>query len=411
MSTLFLHGIGLLVTNDPATRGARQDDPLGAVRDAALIARDGEVVWVGPQADAAPQVARLLHGDEHGHEQGDVERVDAGGRAVIPGFVDSHTHVAFAGDRSDEFVARMAGRPYAAGGILRTLEATRAASEEQLRATLLRFERELNAQGTTTFEVKTGYGLDVDTESRLAALAAEVTDEVTFLGAHVVPPEFAHDREGYVDLVTGPMLDACAEHARWIDVFCEQGAFTVQEAERVLTAGRARGLGTRIHAGQLGLGDGVRLAVELGAASVDHATYLSDDDVAALAGSSTVCTLVPGVEFSTRHPYPDARALLTAGVTVALATDCNPGSCFTSSMPFVVALAVRELGMTPDEAVWAATAGGAAALRRDDVGRLSPGASADLVLLDAPTHTYLAYRPGVPLVQRVWKHGVELRVR
>ncbi|WP_243062653.1 imidazolonepropionase [Humibacter sp. RRB41] len=402
MSTLFLHGIGLLVTNDPATRGAREGDPLGAVRDAALIARDGEIVWVGPQADAAPQVARLL--------QGDVERVDAGGRAVIPGFVDSHTHLAFAGDRADEFVARMAGDRYAAGGILRTVEATRNASDEQLRSTLQRFERELASQGTTTFEVKTGYGLDVEDEERLARLAREVTDEVTFLGAHVVPPEYADDRNAYVDLVVGPMLDACAEHTRWIDVFCEEGAFTVDEAERILKAGLARGLGARIHAGQLGEGDGVRLAVELDAASVDHATYLSGDDIAALAGSNTVCTLLPGVEFSTRHTYPDARALLTAGVTLALASDCNPGSCFTSSMPFVIALAVRELGMTPDEALWAATAGGAAALRRDDIGCLSPGASADLVLLDAPSHVYLAYRPGVPLVLRVWKHGVELRV-
>jgi imidazolonepropionase len=402
MSTLFVHGIGLLVTNEPGARGAQADDPLGAIPDAALIVIDGDVVWAGPQADAAPQVARLL--------QGDVERVDAGGRAVVPGFVDSHTHLAFAGDRSAEFVARMAGERYAAGGIRSTVAATRGASDEQLRATLQRFERELAAQGTTTFEVKTGYGLDVENEERLARLAREVTDVVTFLGAHVVAPEYADDREGYVDLVTGPMLDACSPYSRWIDVFCEEGAFTVEEARRILTAGQARGLGARIHAGQLGVGDGVRLAVELGAASVDHGTYLSDADVAALAGSDTVCTLLPGVEFSTKHPYPDARALLAAGVTLALASDCNPGSCFTSSMPFVIALAVRELGMTPDEALWAATAGGARALRRDDVGRLSPGASADLVLLDAPSHVYLAYRPGVPLVRRVWKQGVELRV-
>jgi imidazolonepropionase len=402
VSTLFMHGIGLLVTNDPRTRGARDGGPLGAVPEAALIARDGEIVWAGPQADAAPQVARLL--------QGDVERVDAGGRAVIPGFVDSHTHLAFAGDRSAEFVARMAGERYAAGGIRSTMAATRAASDEQLRSTLLRFERELASQGTTTFEVKTGYGLDIENEERLARLAREVTDEVTFLGAHVVPPEYADDRDAYVDLVVGPMLEVCSPYSRWIDVFCEDGAFTVDEARRILAAGQARGLGARIHAGQLRVGDGVLLAVELGAASVDHGTYLSEADVSALARSDTVCTLLPGVEFSTKHPYPDARALLAAGVTLALASDCNPGSCFTSSMPFVIALAVRELGMTPDEALWAATAGGARALRRDDVGRLSPGASADLVLLDAPSHVYLAYRPGVPLVRRVWKQGVELRL-
>ncbi len=400
MSGLLLEGIGLLVTNDPGTPGARDDDPLGAVPDAALIACDGRVAWAGPQADAAPQVERLLHGD--------VERVDASGGAVIPGFVDSHTHLAFAGERSAEFVARMAGERYTAGGILSTVAATRAAGDDRLRATLLRFERELAAQGTTTFEVKTGYGLDTANEERLARLAAEVTDEVTFLGAHVVPAEFAHDRAGYLDLVTGPMLDACTQHVRWIDVFCDEGAFTADEAARVLDAGRSRGLGVRLHAGQLGFGDGVRVAVARDAASVDHATHLSPEDVAALAGSNTVCTLLPGVEFSTRQRYPDARALIEAGVTVALASDCNPGSCFTSSMPFVIALAVRELGMTPDQALWSATAGGALALRREDVGRLSPGSRADLVLLDAPSHVHLAYRPGVPLVRRVWRHGIAL---
>jgi imidazolonepropionase len=398
--TLLVHGIGRLVTNEPATPGARADDPLGTLADAALIARDGVVVWLGPTGDAARALADLA-------DVGDaIERVDAAGRAVIPGFVDSHTHLAFAGDRSDEFVARMAGQTYAAGGIRRTVAATRAASDDELRATLRRFEVELLGQGTTTFEVKTGYGLDVPDEERLAALAREVTSEVTFLGAHVVPTEYSHDRDAYVDLVVGDMLDACAPYARWIDVFCEEGAFTGEEAARILAAGARRGLGARIHAAQLGEGDGVRVAVAAGAASVDHGTYLSAGDVDLLAASDTVVTLLPGVEFSTRHPYPDAHALLSAGITVALASDCNPGSCFTSSMPFAVALAVRELRMTPDEALWAATAGGAQALRRTDVGRLAVGARADLVLLDAPSHVYLAYRPGVPMVARTWRAGV-----
>jgi imidazolonepropionase len=305
----------------------------------------------------------------------------------------------------------MAGRAYEAGGIRSTVAATRAASDDELRVRLAGFVRELHRQGTTTFEVKTGYGLSVVDEERLARLAAEVTDEVTFLGAHVVPVEFterAGGADGYVDLVAGEMLEACKPHVRWVDAFCERGAFDAEQSRRVLEAGVAAGLGVRVHGNQLGEGDGVRLAVELDAASVDHCTYLSDADVAALAGSRTVATLLPGVEFSTRHPYPDARRLIDAGVMVALASDCNPGSSFTSSMPFCIAVAVRDMGMTPAEAVWAATAGGAAALRRTDVGALRPGARADLTLLDAPSHVHLAYRPGVPLVAETWKDGARV---
>jgi len=349
----------------------------------------GRVAWTGParHAPAADQLA------------------DCGGRAVLPGFVDSHAHLVFAGERSAEFAARMAGDSYAAGGIRTTVAATRAASDKQLRANLAQLTYEMLCQGTTTVECKSGYGLTVADERRSVALAAEATPEVTFLGAHVVPPEFAADPGGYTDLVRGPMLAACATYARWVDVFCEQGAFGVDEARAVLTAGQAAGLTPRVHANQLGPGPGVQLAVELGAASADHCTYLTGADVDALADGTTVATLLPGVEFSTRSPYPDARRLLDARVTVALATDCNPGSCFTSSMPLCVALAVREMRMTTQEAVWAATAGGARALRRDDIGHLRPGARADLILLDAPSHVYLAYRPGVPLVAAVWQAG------
>ncbi|MEN0084462.1 MAG: imidazolonepropionase [Leifsonia sp.] len=381
MSALLVTGIGELVTFDPAHPG--QD---GVLHDAALLAVDGRVVWTGPAATAP-------------NEDAD-EVLDVDGAAVIPGFVDAHTHLVFAGDRAEEFEARMAGRPYTAGGIRSTVAATRAATDEELRRGLARFVSELHAQGTTTFEVKSGYGLTVQDEARLLRLAREVTAETTFLGAHVVPPEFAHDPEAYVDLVAGPMLDACALHARWIDVFCETGAFSVEQSRRILTAGAARGLGVRVHASQLGPGEGVALAVELDAASVDHCTYLTDDDVERLAASNTVAGLLPGVEFSTRHPYPSGRRLLDAGATIALASDCNPGSSFTSSMPFCIALGVREMGLTPAEALRAATLGGAAALRRDDVGHLRPGARADLVVLDAPSHLHLAYRPGVPLVAR-----------
>jgi imidazolonepropionase len=389
VSTLITN-VGELVTNaGPDDDPGQGPGPFAALTGAALVIDDGRVAWTGPagQAPAAD------------------EAVDCGGRAVLPGFVDSHAHLVFAGERSAEFAARMAGQPYQAGGIRSTVAATRAAPDEELRANLGRLAREMMAQGTTTLECKSGYGLTVPDEARAVALAAEVTPEVTFLGAHVVPPEYEGDRAGYLDLVCGPMLDACAPHARWVDVFCERGAFDADEAAAVLAAGRAAGLLPRVHANQLGPGPGVQVAVAAGAASADHCTYLSDADVAALASSGTVATLLPGVEFSTRQPYPDARRLLAAGVTVALATDCNPGSCFTSSMPLCVALAVREMRLTTQEAVWAATAGGARALRRSDVGHLGVGARADLILLDGPSHTYLAYRPGVPLVRAVWRSG------
>jgi imidazolonepropionase len=331
--------------------------------------------------------------------------VDAAGRAVLPGFADSHAHLVFAGERSAEFAARMAGRPYRAGGILTTVEATRAASDAALAANLRRLAAEMLAQGTTTFETKSGYGLTVTDEARGVALAAGVTPEVTYLGAHVVPPEFTADPAGYVDLVCGDMLAACAPHARWVDVFCEDGAFGPDEARAILAAGQAAGLGARIHASQLSPGPGIQVAARAGAASADHCTFLTDADVDTLTCTPVVATLLPGVEFSCRHPFPPARRLLDAGATVALATDCNPGSSFTSSMPFCVALAVREMHMTTEEAVWAATAGGARALRRPDIGHLTPGARADVILLDAPSHAFLAYRPGVPQIAAVWRQG------
>lgn len=388
--SILIDAIGSLVTNDPERGGG----VVGEIVDAALVVERGRVAWSGPRAQAPAADAR----------------VDAAGRCVIPGFVDSHSHIVFAGDRSREFAARMSGRPYSAGGIRTTVALTRQASDTDLLSTARSLVREARAQGTTTLEVKSGYGLTVDDERRCLEVAARVTDEVTFLGAHLVPSEYDDDPDGYLDLVTGPMLEACAPVARWVDVFCERGAFDEQASRRILAAGVERGLLPRVHGNQLGPGPGVSLAVDVGAASVDHCTYLSDGDVDALAQAArrsepTVATLLPGVEFSTRSPYPNARRLLDAGVTVALASDCNPGSCFTSSLAFCIALAVRDMGMTPDEAVWAATAGGARALRRDDVGHLAPGARADLILLDAPNHLYLAYRPGVPQVAAVWKDG------
>lgn len=376
MTSILLTGIGELVTND--------GPPL---TDAAVAVEGSTVAWVGPAA-SAPACDSV---------------VEAGGRAVIPGFVDSHSHLVFAGDRAAEFAARMKGEPYAAGGIRTTVAATREASDEELTSHVARLVAEMRAQGTTTVEIKSGYGLTVRDEARSLAIARQFTEETTFLGAHVVPA--GTDPAAYVELVTGPMLEAAAPHARWIDAFCEEGAFDVDQARTVLAAGAAVGLQGRLHANQLTAGGGVRLACELGLRAVDHCTHLGDADVAALAKSGTIATLLPGVEFSTRQPYPDARRLLDAGVRVALASDCNPGSCYTSSLPLCIALAVREMGMTPLEAVRAATAGGAAALGRDDVGVLAPGRRADLVLLDAPSHVHLAYRPGVPLVAGVWQSG------
>ncbi|MCW2879510.1 MAG: imidazolonepropionase [Sphaerisporangium sp.] len=388
MSSLLIDNIGSLVTNAPDVgQGA-----LGLLEDAALVIEDGLVAWAGPRALVPEGAAR--------------ERFDAGGRAVIPGFVDSHAHLVFAGDRTSEFEARMSGRAYTAGGIRTTVAATRTATDDELRAGVRRLVGEALRSGTTTIECKSGYGLTVEDEARSLRLAAEQTAEVTYLGAHVVPPEYAGDPDAYVDLVRGAMLDACVPHARWIDVFCERGAFDGDQTRAILTAGKERGLVPRVHAGQLGPGPGVRIAVELGAASADHVTHLSDADVEALASGGTVATLLPGAEFSTRSPYPDARRLLDAGATVALAADCNPGSSYTTNIPFCIALAVRDMNMTPVEALRAATMGGAQALRRTDVGHLAPGARADFVLLDAPSHVHLAYRPGVPLVARVWKDGV-----
>lgn len=383
--SLLVTGVGELVTNETGLG----EGLLGLRRDAALVVENGCVTWIGAAA-GAPAAD---------------DRVDAGGGTVLPGFVDSHAHLVFGGDRADEFAARMAGQAYAAGGIQTTVDATRCASDATLAATAKRLCDELLHQGATTVEVKSGYGLTVADEVRSLQAASTVTAETTFLGAHVCPPEFAHDPSAYVELVAGEMLGACAPLARWIDVFIEDGAFDAQAARTILAAGVAAGLIPRVHANQLRHGPGVQIACELGAASADHCTYVDDADIDALACAGVVATLLPGAEFSTRSPYPDARRLLAAGVTVAIATDCNPGTSYTTSMPLMIALGVRECGLTPAQAVRAATAGGAAALRRPDIGRLAVGARGDLIILDAPSHIHLAYRPGVPLVQTVIKAG------
>jgi imidazolonepropionase len=388
MTTELITGIAELTTNAGSGPG---DTDGNRVTDAALVIEDGRIAWLGAASDAPDADART----------------DVGGRAVLPGWVDTHTHLVFAGDRSAEFEARMAGGRYAAGGIAATVAATRAASEEQLVAGAKRLRAEALAQGTTFLEAKTGYALDVEGEARSARAAAEVADVVTFLGAHLVPAGV--DRREYLDLVTGPMLDAVAPFASYIDAFCEVGAFDVEESREVLLAGRAAGLGVRVHGNQLGESGGVRLAVELGAASVDHCNHLSDADVDLLAGSSTVATLLPACDLSTREPFPPARALVDAGAAIALATNCNPGTSYTTSMAYCVATAVLQMRLTIAEAVWAATRGAAVAVGRehgaDAVGSLRVGGLADLHVLDAPSVSHLAYRPGVPLTVGVWQRG------
>ena len=391
MTSTLVHNIGQLVTNDPAHDGTK----LGVIENAALLIEDGVVAWAGPDADAPTHHIK--------------RKLDAKGRAVIPGFVDSHTHMIFAGDRSKEFRARMLGESYTAGGIAHTVEKTRAASDELLRSNAQSLLNEAYSTGTTTIEIKSGYGLTVNDERRSLEIAQGLTDETTFLGAHVVPVEYKKSPKDYVDLVTGPMLEAVLPFSKWIDVFCDKGAFSPDDARTILKAGMAKGLLPRIHANQLQEGQGVRLGVELDAASVDHVSHLSEKDIEALSKSKTVATLLPGAEFSTRSPYPDVRPLLEASITVALASDCNPGSSYTTSMAFIMAIAVREMHFSPEQALWSATMGGAKALRRDDIGHLFEGARANFSILNADSYIHLAYRPGVQLIEQVWRDGLQIK--
>ncbi|MFR9829806.1 imidazolonepropionase [Corynebacterium striatum] len=388
MSTLFT-GISELRTVSDA----------GTLNDAALVVTDGTISWVGP-ADKAPAAD---------------DAVDLGGRAVLPGWVDSHTHMIFDGDRSAEFEVRMGGGTYQAGGIAVTMDATRSAGEERLEALLIDRIAAAHKGGTTTLETKTGYGLNTESEILAAQVASRHVDDVTFLGAHLVPP--GAQAESYLDEVVGPMLDGVAPYVQWIDVFCERGAFDEAQSRRVLAAGIERGLGVRVHGNQLGEGPGVALAVEMGAASVDHVNYLSDADVEALASSNTVATMLPACDLSTREPLAPGRRLLDAGATVAIASNLNPGTSYTSSMNFCVTTAVLQQHLSLDEAIRAATYGGAQALRRHDVGggvdaqglpakgTIVEGAAGDLHVLDAPSAIHLAYRPGMPMTWRTYVAG------
>ena len=405
-STLITN-IGELMTQDPA-RGAAS-----VLRGAAVVVEGERISWIGP-AGQAPQTDEIC---------------DAEGRAVLPGWVDSHTHLVFAGDRTAEFEARMAGESYAAGGIAVTTGATRAADDFELTRLLMGRVAEAVAGGTTYVETKTGYGLDVEHEARSARIASTVADQVTYLGAHLVPDGM--DADAYTELVCGEMLEAVRPYVQWADVFCERGAFNEEQSRRVLAACRDAGLGLRVHGNQLCEGPGVQLAVEFGAASVDHVNYLADTDVKVLADSwsgwdrvagtgerGTVATCLPACDLSTRQPLAPGRQLLDAGVEIALASNCNPGTSYTSSMNYCVTTAVLQMGLSVHEAVRAATYAGALALGKHvgadvdgqrAVGSIAVGHRADLHLLNAPSATHLAYRPGMPLTAAVWRAGVKVR--
>ena len=385
---LVVTGISTLVTNDKSLERGK----LGIINNAALVVGDdNKIAWTGEAINLPRELNSVA--------------INVGNRAIIPGFVDSHTHLVFGGDRAAEFEARMSGKTYTAGGIRTTMAATRAATTESLTNNARRLAKEALNTGTTTLEVKSGYGLSVTDEARSLQVASTITSETTFLGAHVVPPDSKIDE--YVNLVCGEMITNCAPNAKWIDVFCDHGAFDVDHARTILGAGAKAGLGLRIHANQLQHGGGIQLGVELGVASCDHCTHMSDADVSALADTNgrTVATLLPTAELCTRSKFPDARRLLDAGITIALASDCNPGSSYTTSIPLVISLAVLNMNMSCDEALWSATAGGAAALRRTDIGSLHIGAQADFALLNSSSHVHLAYRPGVKLVDAVVRKG------
>ena len=391
MSRILFDNISLLITNDPIHDGT----PLGIINQSAVLVEDGKILWVG-ESSSAPR--------------DDVsEIVDANSQCVTPGFVDSHNHLVFAGDRSAEFRARMQGEKYTAGGINSTVEKTRLATRESLVSNVKSLVSEANSTGTTTIEIKSGYGLTPAHEKRSLDIAREFTEETTFLGAHVVPAEFIGNSDDYVSLVIGEMLDEVVSQSKWIDVFCDRGAFTADQTRTILKAGIAKGLAPRLHANQLEAGEGIAIGVEFDAASVDHVSHFTDADIALLSRSNTVATILPGAEFSTRSKYPDARRMLEAGIDLAIASDCNPGSSYTNNMQFIIALAVRECFFSPEQALWSATAGGAKALRRNDIGVLKVGARADLLILNSSSYIHLAYRPGVNQIEQVWRDGKRIK--
>jgi imidazolonepropionase len=392
---LLLTGIARIVTND-----SRRAGPIEA---GAVVIRGGLVSWIGEERSLPSRYRELV-------------TLDCDGRVVLPGFVDAHTHLVYDGERSDEFGRRLRGESYseilaAGGGIQSTVRATRAAGPDRLlEVSLPRADRMLSL-GTTTVEIKSGYGLETLTERHMLEVSGEIGRRLpidvvsTFLGAHVVPEEYRTDRDAYLWLIEEEMLPAVTDVAAYCDVFCDAGVFSVDESRRVLAAGRRQGLRLRLHANQLGDTGGLELAVEMGAVSADHLEHVSERQAAFLADAGVIAVLLPAASLSMRSQQAPARMLWDAGVTVALATDSNPGTSNVESMQFIVALGALELGLTVEESIWAATRGGALAIEEPDKGWLRAGAVADLHILDTDTHLDLAYRPDRSHTWKVIKDG------
>jgi imidazolonepropionase len=399
-----------LVTLEPG----RGEGDLGVVRDGAVVVVGEVIAWVGPTSEIPPEL----------RPRGHTRVVDAAGKVVLPGLVDCHTHLVWAGDRAGDFEARLRGESYAeiarrGGGILTTVEATRRASLEELCGSALERLNRLVAYGVTTAEVKSGYGLDLESELKILRAIAALSDlhpvqlVPTFLGAHTVPAEHRGDRARYLDLVVEKMLPAVAEErlALFCDVYVEEGvAFTPDEARRIIRAGRECGMFPKLHVDQLRPGGGAELAAEVGAVSADHLEHVSEAGIAALARAGVTAVLLPGAAFFLNQDrHAPARRLLDAGVTVAIATDCNPGTSPTEALPLCATLACLRMGMTPAEALRAITISGARALGLESqVGSLRRGKIADLVVLDAPDWRHVVYHFGAPLAARVFKGGEEV---
>lgn len=415
MMNLFVRNIGQLVTG--AAHGARAKagpdmQELGILQDAGVLCREGTITWVGPMSTFSERLPE------------DMPELDASGMVVVPGFVDSHTHMMFAGDRAEEFGLRARGATYReiaerGGGILNTVRHVRAASRKDLKRSTARLLASLMKHGTTTVEIKTGYGLDMDSEVKMLEAIHELRQEEmatvvpTFIGAHAVPPEFAGDSDAYVRLVIESMIPYAGKRqlAAFCDVFCERGYFSVEQSEAVLAAGKSWGMLPKIHAEELGPLGGAELAGRIGAVSADHLEHITPAGIAALRDGGVVAGLLPGVSFFLNHGYAPARALIDAGVPVALATDFNPGSCMSYSMPLMMTIACTHMRMTPEEALTACTLNGAAALNLSaSIGSIEVGKRADLIVADVPDYRHLAYHFGANHIVHTIVHGTLLEI-
>lgn len=388
----------------------REMKELGVVAEAGVLCRGGKIAWVGPMAGMKEKLPD------------DFPEIDAEGKVVLPGFVDSHTHMMFAGDRANEFALRAEGATYQqiaerGGGIISTIRNVRETSKKDLKRSAARYMLEMMRHGTTAVEVKSGYGLDMDSEIKMLEAINELMHEEmisvvpTFIGAHAIPPEYKENRQGYISLVMEKMIPYVGKKklAQFCDVFCEQGYFDLKESEGILNEGKKAGMAPKVHADELTALGGAQLAARVGAVSADHLEHVSDEGIAALRAAGVVATLLPGVSFFLNHGYAPARTLIDSGVAVAIATDFNPGSCMSYSIPTMMTIACTQMGMTPEEALTAATFNAAAALNMStSVGSIEVGKNADIIIADIPEYRYLAYHFGTNHVWKTIKNGTIL---